>query len=159
CAATLFADRGYEATTMDDIGKRADVSRATVFNYFPRKEDIVIAWFDRRRADFASVLAQTEAAQRDTLERRLRRMVKALAPPFEDDPKIGRGMVRAWLLAGGPLLTPESNTTQMFVAAIRRGQERGDVARDTDPNRGGQLLFDAYLGALLRWVTAKRPHD
>ena len=37
----LFATHGYDSTTMEQIGKRGDVSRATVFNDFARKEDIV----------------------------------------------------------------------------------------------------------------------
>jgi hypothetical protein len=64
-------------------------------------------------------------------------------------------MVRAWLQAGGPLLTPDSDATRLFADAIRAGQEHGDVARDTDPDLAGLLLFDAYLGVLYRWVTSE----
>jgi AcrR family transcriptional regulator len=37
----LFAERGFAGTTMDQIAEAADVSRATVFAYFPTKEEIV----------------------------------------------------------------------------------------------------------------------
>jgi AcrR family transcriptional regulator len=37
----LFAERGFAATTIDQIAEAADVSRATVFGYFPTKEEIV----------------------------------------------------------------------------------------------------------------------
>jgi AcrR family transcriptional regulator len=40
-AMRLFAERGFTATTMDHIADAADVSRATVFAYFPSKEDMV----------------------------------------------------------------------------------------------------------------------
>ena len=56
----LFATHGYDSTTMEQIGERADVSRATVFNYFARKEDIVFEWFGRLRAEFAKALAEHE---------------------------------------------------------------------------------------------------
>lgn len=143
---------------MEDIGECADVSRATVFNYFPRKEDLVLAWFDSRRADLAGVLAPGEDRPHDTANR-LRLAFRALARIFNDDPETGRGMVRAWLLAGGPLLTPDSDTTRLFAEVIRAGQERGDVASETDPDHAGHLLFDAYLGVLCRWVTVKPPLD
>jgi hypothetical protein len=69
-------------------------------------------------------------------------------------------MVSAWLQAGGPLLTPDSDTTRLFADAIRAGQERGDISRGTDADRAGRLLFDAYVGVLHRWVTAKhQPED
>jgi len=37
----LFAERGFAGTTVDDIADAAGVSRATVFSYFPTKEEIV----------------------------------------------------------------------------------------------------------------------
>lgn len=40
-ALRLFAERGYGGTTIDDVAAAADVSRATVFSYFPTKEDLV----------------------------------------------------------------------------------------------------------------------
>ncbi|MBZ9938937.1 TetR/AcrR family transcriptional regulator [Mesorhizobium sp. BR1-1-16] len=43
-ATRLFWERGFEAVTVDDIAEAADVGRMTVFNHFPRKEDM---FFDR----------------------------------------------------------------------------------------------------------------
>ncbi|MEU3850019.1 TetR family transcriptional regulator [Streptomyces sp. NPDC029554] len=38
----LVEERGYDATTVEQIAERAEVSPSTVFRYFPTKEDIVI---------------------------------------------------------------------------------------------------------------------
>jgi AcrR family transcriptional regulator len=40
-AMSLFASQGFNATTIDQIAEAANVSRATVFSYFPTKEEIV----------------------------------------------------------------------------------------------------------------------
>jgi AcrR family transcriptional regulator len=41
-AAALFATRGYDAVTVADIARQAEVSEQTVYNFFPSKEQLVI---------------------------------------------------------------------------------------------------------------------
>jgi AcrR family transcriptional regulator len=43
-ATDLFQERGFEQVTVAEVARAADVSTKTVFNYFPRKEDL---YFDR----------------------------------------------------------------------------------------------------------------
>jgi AcrR family transcriptional regulator len=38
----LFAERGYGNVTVADVAEAAEVSRATVFAYYPAKEDLVL---------------------------------------------------------------------------------------------------------------------
>jgi AcrR family transcriptional regulator len=45
-AVELFTERGFEATTIDQIAAAADVSRRNYFRYFRTKEDAVLAWLD-----------------------------------------------------------------------------------------------------------------
>jgi AcrR family transcriptional regulator len=40
-ARRLFSERGFEHVSVAEIARAAEVSQATVFNYFPNKEDLV----------------------------------------------------------------------------------------------------------------------
>jgi AcrR family transcriptional regulator len=58
-ATVLFTRRGFDAVTVAEIAAAADVSKVTVFNYFPRKEDML---FDRQ--------PEAEAMLADAVEQR-----------------------------------------------------------------------------------------
>ncbi len=70
-AVGLFAERGFDRVTVADIARHADVSEATVFNYFPTKEDLIYGEMQafeaklldavRNRAPGESVLAAFRA--------------------------------------------------------------------------------------------------
>ena len=58
-ALDLFAERGFEATTVDDLAAAAGIGRRTFFRYYPSKNDVVWGDFDaglaRLRARLAAV--------------------------------------------------------------------------------------------------------
>src|SRR5918992_6107840 len=56
-ALALFAERGFEATTLDDIAAALGVSRRTLFRYYPSKNDIVWAEFSAHLAGLRERLA------------------------------------------------------------------------------------------------------
>jgi AcrR family transcriptional regulator len=58
-ALKLFLARGYDATTVDDIAAAAGISKRSFFDYFPSKEDVVLAWQDA----FGDALAAAIAAR------------------------------------------------------------------------------------------------
>lgn len=58
-AAALIAERGFEATTVEEIAARADVAKGTLYYHFASKEEIAVAL---ARADLAQVAADVEAA-------------------------------------------------------------------------------------------------
>jgi AcrR family transcriptional regulator len=39
-ALTVFAERGYAATRLDDVARRAGVTKGTLYLYFPNKEEL-----------------------------------------------------------------------------------------------------------------------
>ncbi len=51
-ANRMFLERGYDAVTVADVAREAGVSSVTVFNHFPRKEDL----FLDRAADAEAIL-------------------------------------------------------------------------------------------------------
>jgi AcrR family transcriptional regulator len=68
-ALELFAEHGYEKTSLREIAERLDVTKAALYYHFNTKEDIVVSLFDTLLADMDEIIAWLRA-QPYTLETR-----------------------------------------------------------------------------------------
>lgn len=77
-ATALFCERGFEAVTLDEIAAAAKVSKMTVFNYFARKEELMLD----RESDLQLVPLQQalrDRPARQSVVEALRGLVQRLA--------------------------------------------------------------------------------
>jgi AcrR family transcriptional regulator len=62
-AYRLFAERGYDATTVADIAAAAEVAPRTVAMYFPSKQDIALSRFGEAADEVTLALRQREPGE------------------------------------------------------------------------------------------------
>ncbi len=62
-ALDLFAEHGFEATTVDQIAEAAGVGRRTFFRYFRSKDDVVFPDHDERLAEVVEVLRAADPSR------------------------------------------------------------------------------------------------
>src|ERR1051326_4165315 len=94
-ALELFRDPGFEQTTMRAIAARADVATGAAYYYFPSKDAIVLAFYERSTAEMQpKIAAACDAAK--GFEERLREVIRVKLDYFV--PK--RGVLRALLRNG-----------------------------------------------------------
>jgi AcrR family transcriptional regulator len=153
-ALRLFAERGFEETTISDIAAAADVSPRTFFSYFPSKDDVVFAEMDERLADVRARLA--ERPDGETPLGTFRRVAEALlrAIAAEDGEY---GPVQVALMRERPSLQAQalkrlSDAEDGFVAALR------EIAPDLDPITAVTVIGVAF-GGLRAAITYCRAQD
>jgi AcrR family transcriptional regulator len=59
----LFADRGFERVTVAEVARQAQVAVATVFNYFPTKEDLFYSRLEAFEAQLIDAVATRAAGE------------------------------------------------------------------------------------------------
>ncbi len=119
-ALLLFAERGYQATTLAEIAEAADVSPRTIFSYFESKEDILFCEEPSHEESLRAILDARPPGS--TTVDALREFVASMPPPDEQT------MLRKKVVAEDPEL-------QMKLRA-HIGQLQGvlteSIARDLD---------------------------
>jgi AcrR family transcriptional regulator len=159
-AAALFVERGYEATTMDDVAAAVGMSKRSVFRYFPAKEDLALGKFDALAAAMLDVL-RTRPLDEPTWAA-LRAMLEVLVPHIDavDKETVSAPMQRLIfqtpdLLAG--YLERQNRVQEVVVAAIReRADEAGSpyAADDPSPRVLAAIAFGCLIAAQRTWLDA-----
>ncbi|MEI8051856.1 MAG: helix-turn-helix domain-containing protein [Actinomycetes bacterium] len=133
-AATLFADRGYRSTTMDDVAEAAGVTKPVVYQHFESKRALYLELVDALAYELLTAFADvTASAQgpRDLVERSLqayfRLMVEDQAAfrlltdrDHGDDEDLGRAVRRveqALVVAIDPLIDAGLDAEHRIVLA------------------------------------------
>ena len=66
-ARRIFGDRGFAATTMDDIAASARVAKGAVYHHFSTKEELFSAVFDQVSRDLVVEIDRIARAEKDVL--------------------------------------------------------------------------------------------
>jgi AcrR family transcriptional regulator len=163
CAAALevFAEKGFAAAKLDDIARRAGVSKGTLYLYFTDKEDL-----------FRAVLRDTVAPNIEgiraivsTIDVPFGQLVRMLLPRFAElTTRLPVGAV-AKMVIGESRNFPElaklyhdlivAEVLGLITGLIARAQERGEV-RKGDPRLHAMSLMGPMLMGVL-WRETLQP--
>lgn len=153
-ALKLFKDKGFEATTIDDIAQKADVAKGTFFNYFPRKEAVLgfipELWIDEAEEKAGEILASGEPAAEQ-----IRDMFTEFAGFYEEDPELSKYVAMEWMRRMHSGVDECCRRwDELGTRVIEQLQAKGEMRRDVPPQRASQVLASVYDGTLLRWLSA-----
>jgi TetR/AcrR family transcriptional regulator, cholesterol catabolism regulator len=158
-ALELFKEKGYEATTVEEIAERADVAKGTFFNYFPRKDALLEALAEDVVEELFEELGPPESWQ-GTARDQLLRLFLRIGDLMARDPEISRFMVienmrNFWLRTEADPIELQFN--HLVRAALTCGRDRGELAVDVDVENGARLLEAAYFTTMADWLRSGAP--
>ncbi len=150
-ALTMFFERGFERTTVDDIARAAGIGRRTFFRYFTSKNDLPWGEFDPLLLDMRARLAAIPAEQPiiEALRLAVVHFNRFPADVLPDHRK------RMWLLLNVPSLTAHSTLKYEAwrgVIADFVADRRGERPNDLTPQTIAWACFGLCLAAYEQWL-------
>ncbi|MFN8587424.1 MAG: TetR/AcrR family transcriptional regulator [Candidatus Eisenbacteria bacterium] len=151
-AISLFREKGFEATTVDEITEKADVGRGTFFNYFPKKES-VLAWLSEEKLLVAEQnLAAMLESPRPTREK-LVELYLVAASIYEDEPELSRYVLGEWLRrAFQPTADVEKRWQKLVLDLLQQGRSQGEIRAEVEPLRAEATLTSVYFSTVFQFL-------
>lgn len=156
-ALGLFADRGYEATTMRDVAREAGASLGLAYRYFASKEEFALALYTRL-AEESEEWARDRLAGGTVAERFEAAMLAKL-----DQVSSHRGPLAALLTRA---LDPNSSTSALGEGTAEVREKMGgvflevvrsasDAPRERQARELATVLYGVHLAIILYWFHDK----
>jgi AcrR family transcriptional regulator len=146
-------DEGFDSTTVNEIADNAGVSRATVYYYFPKKEDILreLAWVTAEEIHEVALRSMMSGQSVDEvldeimgqlgakISRGSSAAVKRMLQLRNNDPEaLSRDV------ASGGL-------TRAFSVVLTHAQEVGDLPKDVSAMEIAEVISSLAMGCISKW--------
>jgi AcrR family transcriptional regulator len=158
-ALVLFADRGYEATTMRDVAREAGASVGLAYRYFASKEEFALALY-MRLAEESEEWAKDGLAGGTVAERFEAAMLAKLDQVSPHRGSLAALLTRA-LDPNSPISALGEGTSAVrekmggvFLEVVRGAS---DAPREKQARELGNVLYALHLAILLYWFHDRTP--
>lgn len=163
-AMRLFLSRGFDAVTIDEICREADVARATFFLHYPTKDALLTEYAAQATEELAALLAAPRPVARAgrTAATDLRAAITFLAERAEKHSEVVKLLVRE--VMSRPAAYAEANAQSQGLVALlatvlRRGQGSGEFRRGVHPELAAGVLAATYLAIVAEWAARRDAID
>lgn len=152
----LFREKGFEQTTVAEITSAAGVAKGTFFNYFPTKEEVLLALGENMLGKLDMVDAK-DLFGHDTARGKVKVLFQALAAGLDADRDLVREMVYRGLrlpdLVGRERARLDFRSTLTLL--LDQGKRRGEIRADVDSVFIADTLYTLYFQQVVTWCTGE----
>jgi AcrR family transcriptional regulator len=152
-AATVFAERGYERASLDEVASRAGLSKGTIYWHFASKEELFLALLDERIDRPARALMDiTASAPRE--QPTAGAVDAALGQLVRDQPEFVQLLLEYWAAAVrdpklGERYVERQQALRKTLAEVLRMRQPPDVPFDVPPEHLATAFIALAFGLAL----------
>lgn len=157
-ALRLFAERGFDETTVQAITEAADAGKGTFFHHFPTKDHVLVAYWN---AFNARLLDELEGIRKRTVRTRLLAAMEVCGARARAESALGRVLLARVMTSPALAESDRRNEERLgawFAGVLADGVERGEVPPTVDLD-SLQYLLIASLSSTFRDYIASGEGD
>jgi AcrR family transcriptional regulator len=161
-ARDLFIQSGYEKTTFRTVALRANVSAATIVNYFGDKTDLLATIFNEDHKKITQKALSVASEEKDFLQQSIDGF-RSYYEFFGNYPKYARAIMRLGAFYE-PALNDTSTMGESAARSVKRikqtveiARRRGEITIDETDETLSLLIMGIYLTECRYWLASALP--
>lgn len=143
-ALVLFREKGYSATTVEEITEQADVAKGTFFNYFSSKEALLDELSVWSIEQLRTALDVTKGAPASPMAR-IKLLMRHMHEQVAQDIRLFRRAFASHLCHPPPPHRAKRELFGFLTDLVREAQACGEIRVDVDAELVSDLLHMAYF--------------
>lgn len=150
-AVTLFNERGYDGTSMEDLSRRLGITKSAIYHHVPSKQELLRLSVNRALDGLFAIAAELETVEGravDRLEHLVRGSVTVLVERLPFVTLLLR--VRGNTEVERDALARRREFDHIVSSLVMEAVEEGDLRSDIDPATAARLLF-GMVNSLIEW--------
>jgi TetR/AcrR family transcriptional regulator, cholesterol catabolism regulator len=160
-AISLFAKRGYDKVTIDDICEKVGVTKGAFYNHFKSKDQIILEEFMRMDEHYIKVAQDISGLESSTEKLRVfnHEAVKLMADlgvtimKVVYHSQVAPNMRKPYLMDGRRYLYKITDEL------IREAQESGEIRADLASEEMAVMLINCFRGQIYHWCLTNGSFD
>ena len=156
----LFSARGFEQTTMEEVALRAEVSKATLYNYFTNKDSLLMGIAEAALDEIRQLVAE-ELKHEPSAVTKLRRVMQTFVLDSVRYLALCRKITYLNSFEGSELYGTRLEMLEILRALVLEGQMQGTLRSDIDAQQIVDLLMGVYFTTQFQWqeIEAYTPEE
>ena len=151
-ALELFGKKGFEKTSVESITRKARVAKGTFYNFFDKKEDVLLHFLDREYGKSEAEISQKRSAQQAFLDQ-IELSVSSYIKHIFSDREFTKVLIKERI---GNIGTGKNKNELRLMEEIFRSIERAKLQReirlDVDSRRLTEMIFALYTMYVIYWT-------
>jgi AcrR family transcriptional regulator len=151
-AIELFTQKGFDMTNVESIARRAKIAKGTFYNFFEKKEDVLLYFLDKKISKSADEIQHKLPSCR-TLAQQLELLISSYIKNIFPDKGFSRVLIKERVgKIGTGRNKNEFNLMQTVSTLVDAAKQRGEVKQHIDSWRFAEMVFAIYTMYVIYWT-------
>ena len=151
-ALELFGKKGFEKTSVESITRKARVAKGTFYNFFDKKEDVLLHFLDREYGKSEAEIAQKRIAEQAFLDQ-IELSVSSYIKHIFSDREFTKVLIKERIgNIGTGKNKNELRLMEEIFRSIERAKQQREIRLDVDSRRLTEMIFALYTMYVIYWT-------